>query len=324
VPPIPAIAFVIPVRNDAPRLRDCLESIRSNRFPADLVEIVVVDHGSSDESSSVARAAGAHVVELHAATVAALRNRGAALSRAPLIAFVDADHVLAPGWIAAAVEIFESDESIAATGELCRAPEPGTWVQQAYGRLRGRRSGRRRVEWLGAGNLAIRRSAFEAVGGFDETLATCEDVDLCKKLRRAGLTLVADDRLHNVHVGDPATLDGLFRGELWRGRSNLAVSLRPPITLRELPSAIIPAVQLGSLTLTAAAVTLGSGIGPTASFALAAVLLPAGARAARMGVDRDRHRVVRELAANVVVALVYDAARALSLIAFSGHRVRRR
>ena len=48
------------------------------------------------------------------------------------------------------------------------------------------RSTPERVTWLGSGNMAVRRSAFEEVGGFDTTLETCEDVDLCRKLRARG------------------------------------------------------------------------------------------------------------------------------------------
>jgi hypothetical protein len=60
----------------------------------------------------------------------------------------------------------------------------------------------------------------------------------------------------NVHHGDPATLGALFRGELWRGRGNLAVSFRSPMTLRELPSAITPIVQLAGLVMLAVALVI--------------------------------------------------------------------
>src|SRR6185503_21060284 len=102
-----------------------------------------------------------------------------------------------------------------------------------------------------AGNMAVARSAFEDVNGFDTTFETCEDVDLCKRLRAAGYVLLSDDRLVNVHLGDPATLGELFCSELWRGRSNLAVSFRSPVTARELPSAIIPIVHLGGVAMAA-------------------------------------------------------------------------
>ena len=251
------ISFVIPVRNDAARLSRCLESIRSNAYPQDQVEIIVVDNGSTDESPGIAAAAGARVFAAPQGRVAGMRNQGAASAAAPILAFVDADHVLGSQWIQIAIENLTRDLSIGAIGALYLAPVDGTWVQRAYGRLRGRSRGRRDVEWLAAGNMAIARGAFKDVGGFDATLETCEDVELCKKLRSAGLRVVSDDRLVNVHLGDPSTLRALFGGELWRGRSNLAVSFRPPVRLTELPSALIPIIQLVALIALTSAPLLG-------------------------------------------------------------------
>ncbi len=312
------------MRDDAARLEACLQSIRSNAYAADGVEIVVIDNGSRDASAAVAQHAGARVVPAPSGRVSELRNLGAAAARADIVAFVDADHILAPGWIGAAVAGVHEDAAIGAVGSLCRAPDDGTWVQRAYDRLRGQQIGRRPVDWLGAGNMVVRRAAFERVGGFDPSLETCEDVDLCKRLRAAGYSLIADDRLINVHVGDPATLGALFRGELWRGRNNLPVTFRRPLALRELYSAVAPVLQLAGLAVAAASLWFAGTL-----WALAAVvaLLPCAAvpalRAARMSARVGRWNP-REVADNVVVAFVYDMARALALVSFAGHGVRRR
>ena len=58
---------------------------------------------------------------------------------------------------------------------------------------------------------------------------------------RAATRSSSDDRLRSVHLGDPRTLRALFFGELWRGRDNLKVSLRGPLSLRGLPSLAHPA-----------------------------------------------------------------------------------
>src|SRR5689334_11979596 len=95
----PALSFVIPVRDDARQLEKCLASICANEGATQGVEIVVVDNGSRDDSIAVAERLGARVIEAPGIRVAALRNMGAATCRAPIIAFVDADHVLGAGWI---------------------------------------------------------------------------------------------------------------------------------------------------------------------------------------------------------------------------------
>ena len=316
------ISFIIPVRNDAAGLRRCLTSIADNGYPQERIEAIVIDNGSTDDSAAAARAAGAHVIAAPAVCVAEMRNIGAAAARSPILAFVDADHELAGGWIAAAVENLDASSPVGATGSLCRAPEDGTWVQRAYERLRGRHGTRTEVEWLGAGNMAVRRDAFLRIGGFNSTLETCEDVDLCKRLRAGGFHLLNDERMRNVHLGDPATLRALFKGELWRGRSNLAVSFRPPVTARELPSVLIPMVQLAGLAVAVTAlVAFGIGGVIVAALALAPLAAVPILRSVRMATRGGTG--VRDFAGNAAVALVYDLARAFALIAFARHQTRR-
>ena len=83
------LTFIVPVRNDAARLARCLAAITRTAGP--LTDIVVVDNGSTDESAAVARRAGAQVLVVPDASVAALRNRGAATATGEVLAFVDAD-----------------------------------------------------------------------------------------------------------------------------------------------------------------------------------------------------------------------------------------
>jgi glycosyltransferase involved in cell wall biosynthesis len=233
----PTVSFIIPVRNDAKRLESCLRSIQANSFSGTRIEVVVVDNGSTDGSADVARKLGALVIESGSSCVAELRNLGAAQSAGEILAFVDADHEISAAWVRAAMETLRAP-SVAAAGALCHAPIDGTWVQRAYGLLRGLPKGSQDVEWLGSGNLVVRRTVFQAVGGFDTALITCEDVDLCQRLIARGGRIVAVDAMVNVHYGDPRSLRALFRGELWRGRDNLRVTLRGPLTWRALPSVL--------------------------------------------------------------------------------------
>src|SRR5262245_50589523 len=235
----PRLSFIIPVRNDAARLEACLASIRRNSQSPGQIEIVVVDNESTDRSAEVAASFGAKVVSIDTGRVAELRNRGAAQATSDIFAFVDADHEIAAGWVYAALDCLQMP-AVGAVGALCHAPADGTWVQRVYGHLRGVVGGQRDVDWLGSGNMAVRRRAFEALGGFDTSLETCEDVDLCHRLRARGLRIVSDARLKNIHHGDPRTLREVFASERWRGRDNLRVSFRRPIAWASIPSAIIP------------------------------------------------------------------------------------
>lgn len=313
----PSVSFVIPVRDDASRLQRCLAAIASNTA-ADSAEVVVIDNGSVDGSAETARRAGATVLSLPNVTVAQARNAGSAHARGGILAFVDADHLIDEKWIASAREILE-DARVAGTGAPCSPPVNANWVQRAYDRFRPTLAGQEETDWLGSGNLVIRREVFEAVNGFDATLEACEDVDLCGRLRQAGFRLVADSRLRNIHLGDPSTLRALFFGELWRGRNNLTVTFRGPLHWRALPSVIIPVINLGCLT----ALVLTPWIGRWAALgALTLIGAFAVLRALRMTLRRSPAGVFT-FVQNVVVALVYETARALALVFRATHRTRR-
>jgi hypothetical protein len=250
--------------------------------------------------------------------VGALRNAGAGCATADLLAFVDADHELDPNWMAAAIAGMKNDR-VAAVGADCLPPPRPTWVQSTYDGFRRHDAGRREVEWLGSGNMVVRRDPFLQIGGFDERLETCEDVDLCRRLRALGYLLLADEALRNIHYGDPGTLKQVFAGERWRGRDNVRVSLRPPFEWRTVASALIPLVTLGGL----GAVAIGLAVADSpviVSMGTIAMLGPVGLRTAR---TRGAFGSLRQFLQAGAVAAAYEGGRALALASRAGHATRR-
>lgn len=319
------VTVVIPVRDDASRLAGCLSSLREQAGGGE-VPVVVADNGSTDGSPDAARRLGAAVLDLPGLSVAQMRNRAVAATSTPLVALVDADHVLGAGWLAAALDVMR-DAGVSAAGAPYDGPRPGTWVQRAYDRFRTHPTAREACDWLGSGNLVVRRDVFLRVGGFDERLETCEDVDLCNRIRRAGGTLMTDPGMQSLHLGDPATLRALFLSELWRGRDNIRVTLRGPLTPRALPSLVIPIAVLAALTaiVLSPVAAFVAGAVPAALLAgvgLAVLLGAVTLRAARM--SRRDTATVREVVANAVVSTVYEIARALALVTRASHGTRRR
>jgi hypothetical protein len=319
----PRISFVVPVRNDVARLRRCLEAIRGCGLDAAAYEVIVVDNGSSDGSPDAARLAGARVVVLGDFKVSALRNRGAALAAADVVAFCDADNLIAADWARVALQLFE-DPRVGAVGASYDSPTPSNWVQQAFDGLRDHGRGTRPTRWLAAGNMAVRRTALESVRGFDETLEACEDVDLSTRLRMADWTVLSDCRLASVHLGDPTTLTAVFRGELWRGRDNVRVSLRGPLGWRDLPSIVIPFADLGGIGLLAAGlmVTAVPALRPLGLAAMAgglATLAGFAALRTRAILDRSLYLGWAQAHRAFAVACTYDVARALALVWHVGH-----
>lgn len=322
--PPPVLSFVVPVRNDAVRLRRCLESVRAS---ADGVatELIVADNGSTDDSVDTARAQGAIVLNLPDRAVAEVRNGAASQATGPLLAFIDADHTLAPNWTQVALALFE-DSTIWAVGADYRAPADGTWVQRMYDNLRTRAPKPAQANWLPSGNLIVRREAFDRVGGFDTSLESCEDVDFCRRLREAGGRLIASDALWSVHHGDPRTLRALFLAELWRGRDNLRVSLRERLTPTSAVGLGLTLVHLLALIAVLAGIaTFPYGGWPLAvagALTTAALIMLRTIRLLTRIPSADRR--LRHVPQAIAVALTYDWARACALVIRAGHDVRRK
>lgn len=321
LPGLPMVSFVVPVRNDARRLERCLLSLRRARCPAGGMEIIVLDNGSTDGSDRVALAAGARLEVLPDLRVAELRNRGAAAATGEILAFVDADHEVDEGWIEAAVETLRHP-GISAVGAPYDAPANGTWVQAQYDRLRRRHAAPLDVEWLGSGNLAVWQDTFHQVGGFDLTLHTCEDVDLCQRIRAAGGRIVSDPRLKSTHHGDPATLRELFAGELWRGRDNIRVSLRRPLGWRTVVSALLPLSELALLAVALVGFLRIDQVGVQVGLAaIAGIIGLTVIQTARM-LRASPAMSITILCQTFAVAGVFGLARALALVARAPHQVR--
>jgi glycosyltransferase involved in cell wall biosynthesis len=110
----PRVAVVIPCRNDASFLEECLRALEAQDHPAD--RVIVVDNASTDESADVARAHGAEVIAEASIGVwsAAARGYDEAARDVDIIARLDADSRPHPDWIARIVRSFTADPGMGA------------------------------------------------------------------------------------------------------------------------------------------------------------------------------------------------------------------
>jgi glycosyltransferase involved in cell wall biosynthesis len=304
----PRVLVVLPAYNEAANVPACLAGIRAQDYPADRVGVVLVDNGSADDTAAVARRGGAQVLVAPEATIAGLRNAGAAAGEGEILAFLDADMVPRPAWLRTAVAAL-ADPAVGAVGGALDIPDDATWVERTWCLPRRALPERRTTPWLPSGNFVMRREVFDEVGGFDATLTTCEDVDLSARIRGAGRRLLFVKRAAVVHRGESKTLGALFRKEVWRGRSSLdrlGQVWRDP---REVQSALLPAVQLVFMAAVLAAAALGRWSWAGGAV-LATALLPA-LRAVRVA---WLLRTIRHLPRQFVVWYVYYAARAVAVL----------
>src|SRR6266545_2666630 len=116
---LPSVSVVIPVKDRAEELARCLVSIRSIEYPSELLQVIVVDDGSSDKSAEVARELGALVMPSGGTGrgPAAARNVGARAASGEILAFIDSDCTASAGWLAELLPSF-TDKKTAAVGGL--------------------------------------------------------------------------------------------------------------------------------------------------------------------------------------------------------------
>ena len=183
----PLVSVVIPCWNQAHYLGEAIESVLAQTYPR--LELVVVDDGSTDNSSEVvARHPGVRLVRQPNRGVAAARNRGLAESRGEHVVFLDADDRLLPEALAVGVEKLAAEPDAAFAAGMPRdIGRGGAVIREARQPLILRDHYLKLLEecfiWSGS-SLVYRRSALDAVGGFNERRVAADDYELYLKLAR--------------------------------------------------------------------------------------------------------------------------------------------
>jgi glycosyltransferase involved in cell wall biosynthesis len=179
----PRVSAIIPVFNGERYLAEALDSIRGQTVPP--AEIIVVDDGSTDGSAALVRAAGVRLIQQPNRGVASARNRGLAAASGDLIAYLDQDDVWPTGRLAAQLAALERHPDAGILSGRIRVldrPIPGRpWSA----------TGDRELSVaLNLGAALIRRSVFDTIGGFSESMGSADDIEWYNRARDFGARIV--------------------------------------------------------------------------------------------------------------------------------------
>lgn len=215
----PALSVVIPVRNRPDEIVECVAAVR-RAVAGVAAEIVVVDDASSDETPARIASLGVSMVRMaEPAGAAAARNAGVAHASAALLVFVDSDVLLHADAIAKLCARFAEDEEVDAWfGSYDASPRAPGLVSQYRNLLHHytHQHAAREASTFWAGCGAVRRDAFEDVGGFDEGVYAhaIEDIELGTRLVAAGYRIRVDPSIQGTHL-KRWTLASMVKTDVW-------------------------------------------------------------------------------------------------------------
>lgn len=225
----PVISVIIPVRNGAEYLERCLRAVFRSSFKQ--FEVIVVDDHSTDASGDLARRFGSTVVKLEGRGGAnAARNFGATFAAGQVLVFLDADVVVGRESLTHIAEIILEKEADAVVGlyttrhrhESFVSQYKNLWVRYSY--LKSPPA----IDWLFGAISGIRRDAFEAVGGFNESLMARhgnDDIELGKRMALGKLRIYLSQDLEVEHL-KYYTLGSFIQNEFNRSRGFVRLARR--------------------------------------------------------------------------------------------------
>ncbi|HEX3466640.1 MAG TPA: glycosyltransferase [Candidatus Elarobacter sp.] len=203
------VSVIVPTRNSAPYLERALASVRAQRYAP--IELIVADNHSQDGTVEIARRLADTVISIGPERSAQC-NAAVRASRGKYVYRIDSDNVPDPEVVAAAVAACEAGAD-AVQVHNDSDPSIGYWAKVHNFERR-----MYRYDTVHVAARFWRRSAFDAVGGFDESLVAGEDYDLHNRLLRAGfrIAMIAPSE---INIGEAASLREIAEKAFYYGRT---------------------------------------------------------------------------------------------------------
>jgi glycosyltransferase involved in cell wall biosynthesis len=175
------ISVIIPTRNEEKNLPVILRSLKADNFKSKY-ELLVIDGKSRDKTVEIAKSFGARVVVQDKLGISNARNLGWQSAKGDILIFLEADHFVEPGFLAAVNDFFKKNKKTDAARYNIK-PHQGNYIQKGLAvqcELAERRQGAREFPTI------FKKHVLEKTVGWDESIGIAEDRELPSRIKQGG------------------------------------------------------------------------------------------------------------------------------------------
>jgi glycosyltransferase involved in cell wall biosynthesis len=170
-------SVVIIARNSETTIGNCIRSVKNQSLPAS--EIIVVDNGSTDSTSTIAKGNHVKVLSEPIPGRSRARNNGILEARGEIVVFIDSDAYAHHDWLKYLLSTFNRTRFAGVAGNVCAA-NPNILIPHLIDMVI------RDSPHYGTGNIAYRKKVLMEVGLFNRRLKSAEDVEIAWRILQAG------------------------------------------------------------------------------------------------------------------------------------------
>lgn len=218
------VSVIIPALNEEKNIEATLKAVRNQDYKGP-IELIVADGHSTDKTVQISEKYANKVVMETTRTIAAGRNAGAKAARGDLLLYTDADTIVESAWVRKMVGAFKDPQVVAAFGMIkpIGANPIEKWMLTSSVWFAATFLNFLRMDYTYGNNMALRKSAFDKIGGFDIYLVTGEDTDIIKRIRKQGRVVFVPDAV--AHYSIRRIRDWGYRKYLWFHTKNFFMTL---------------------------------------------------------------------------------------------------